>query len=645
MFQTQANVDSSPAVDANGNIYIGSDDGNLYALASNGALRWSFNFGAPVCSSPALMDSGDLYVAPSGGPMCCFSGVAAPPGAPTVTDNGPYTTQPVLQASWSSPDPAFDVDYFQYAVGTSAGAADVVPFTTAGTSRKITLTGLPLVNGRQYFFAVRETNEAGITGAAGVSDGVILDTTPPAVPVVIDNGPQTAQPLLQATWSSSDPESGISSYAYAVGTSPGGTDVVPFTNVGTATQVSLSGLPLVNGVEYFFAVVATDGAGLSSRVGVSGGVRYSPIAPSAPVVTDYGPYTSQPILHATWTSSDPASNISFYEYAIGTSAGGADIVGFTNAGTNTEVTLTGLPLTNGTTYYFAVRATSPAGLKGSAGVSNGIMLDATPPSTPVVTDGGAYASQAVLQAEWSSSDPESGIAYYEYAVGTSPGASDIVPFTKSTSTQVTLSGLPLVSGAAYYFAVTATNNAGLTSAVGLSSSIIVDTAPPSAPVVTGGGGYISQPILQASWTSADPAWNISFYEYAVGTSPGGTDVVGFTNAGTSTQVTLAGLPLTNGMTHYFAVRATNLAGVTGVCRRIQRCRSRRDPAFRPDYNHPGSVYPLYGPSELLMLLSRPGVRHRPLLLLGRKRPGPCGRRGLATGEESRLAYNFRIEPF
>jgi len=43
-------------------VYVGSDDGNLYAVnAATGAKLWSFATGAPVFSSPALsLDGGTV---------------------------------------------------------------------------------------------------------------------------------------------------------------------------------------------------------------------------------------------------------------------------------------------------------------------------------------------------------------------------------------------------------------------------------------------------------------------------------------------------------------------------------------------------------------------------------------------------------
>ncbi len=77
-------------------------------------------------------------------------------------------------------------------------------------------------------------------------------------------------------------------------------------------------------------------------------------------------------LSANWTaSSDPNSGLLRYEYAIGTSAGATNIVNWTNNGTATSVTRTGLSLTNGTTYYFSVRAVNNAGLISGVKSSNG----------------------------------------------------------------------------------------------------------------------------------------------------------------------------------------------------------------------------------------------------------------------------------
>ncbi len=52
----------SPVIDADGTIYIGSDDGNLYALNPDGTKKWEFTTGVSVFdySSPAIGTDGTI---------------------------------------------------------------------------------------------------------------------------------------------------------------------------------------------------------------------------------------------------------------------------------------------------------------------------------------------------------------------------------------------------------------------------------------------------------------------------------------------------------------------------------------------------------------------------------------------------------
>jgi hypothetical protein len=115
------------------------------------------------------------------------------------------------------------------------------------------------------------------------------------------------------------------------------------------------------------------------------------------------------------------------------------------------------------TYRFDVGTYSP------------LQADTTPPTPPVVVDSGTLTSSSTeLLASWSAEDNESGIREYQYAIGRSPGAVDVVPFTTINQPFVRVTGLNLTAGGTYYFVVRAINNTGLVSDTGVSDGIKVD---------------------------------------------------------------------------------------------------------------------------------------------------------------------------
>lgn len=103
-------------------------------------------------------------------------------------------------------------------------------------------------------------------------------------------------------------------------------------------------------------------------------------------------------------------------------------------------------------------------------------LDTSAPETPVVTDEGAFTgSRTSLNASWSADDPESGVVGYQYAVGTTPGATNVVNWTATTDTEATINFAMQPYGAKLYVSVKAQNAAGSWSGVGNSDGITIAT--------------------------------------------------------------------------------------------------------------------------------------------------------------------------
>lgn len=93
--------------------------------------------------------------------------------------------------------------------------------------------------------------------------------------------------------------------------------------------------------------------------------------------------TNNTQLSANWTASaDTHSDIERYWYAIGTTAGATDVVGWTDNWFNTSFTHTGPSLNFGSTYYVTVKTENGAGLVSSEVSADGITID-NPTNPPV----------------------------------------------------------------------------------------------------------------------------------------------------------------------------------------------------------------------------------------------------------------------
>jgi Papain-like cysteine protease AvrRpt2/Secretion system C-terminal sorting domain len=106
-------------------------------------------------------------------------------------------------------------------------------------------------------------------------------------------------------------------------------------------------------------------------------------------------------------------------------------------------------------------------------------VDFSKPSSVTIQDGSSAdiattLSTTSLSANWTtSSDVNSGVGQYTYFVGTTPGASDVIDSTTTSTTNFTQTNLSLVVGNTYYVTVFATNGAGLKALSATSNGVLV----------------------------------------------------------------------------------------------------------------------------------------------------------------------------
>jgi hypothetical protein len=108
---------------------------------------------------------------------------------------------------------------------------------------------------------------------------------------------------------------------------------------------------------------------------------------------------------------------------------------------------------------------------------------------------------------------------------------------------------------------------GAANSLGDNKAIMIDNVVPVISFVAEGGTdgvdidyQSSATTLAISWSGSDSVSGISKYEYALGTTSGGTEVKTWISATTDTSVSLSGLSLSDATKYYASVKATDKAG-------------------------------------------------------------------------------------
>ncbi|KAK3589130.1 hypothetical protein CHS0354_017096 [Potamilus streckersoni] len=373
----------------------------------------------------------------------------------------------------------------------------------------------------------------------------------------------------------------IHHYSYFIGITPGGQEIVPYTNVGYSTSVIYASLNLTNGATCYASVKATDFAGLST-ISVSPGVSVDITSPiSGRVTIGNAKYSNMRASYDTirvhWEGfSDPESGISTVYVGIGSLTGKDDIFPFKPSSSQHEEFSGEKRLIDGHRYFATVKVFNRAGLMVQAS-SDAFLVDTSPPEGGVVSDGNY--SQAVdvdfdreldqISSHWYGfHDPHSGIAYYKIGIGTQKGIYDVEPLVDvHLRTDNTWKGV-FTPGVKYFTTVVACNGAGLCTKR-YSDGIILDNSPPVPGIVhvglsNGHERYQSHNnTLSAQWIGFnDPQSDIHHFEYCITKNRIRCDVLHWTNCLMSNTIFRSGLNMPVDKPLLVRVRAFNHVGLS-----------------------------------------------------------------------------------
>jgi hypothetical protein len=502
-------------------------------------------------ATPVTVTSG----ATTSGISAALGAVPGPPSAPTALRVRAGNQE--LLVSWSPPEDegASPVTgYTARAFALGEGGDPVAECTTSGTS--CSLQGL--ANGTQYWVEVLAENFNGLGPATAPRVSGMPAPQVPSGPQGFGALPGDRSAVITFYPSLSDGGSPITTYeARAYDLSTGGTLLKTCTATVPSETCTLKGL--TNGVEVWVAVRARNAVGWSVMVGREAVTAVAPITvPGVPRSLSITAANASATAKWTPPSSDGGSTITQYEVrAYDAASGGSLVRNCTAAPPTTECTLTGL--TNGTTYYVAVRARNGIGW-GAMTAREAVAPRATAPGVPrsvAFTPGDRQATGT-----WTapSTDGGSAITQYEARLYDLESGGTLLKTCTSVAPSRTCTATGLTNGTTYWVAVRARNAVGWGAmSARVSVTPVAALKAPSAPT-----SVILSPLngqAAVSWgvPLSDGGSPISQYEVrAYSAATAGTLVKTCTSLPPATTCTLTGL--TNGTTYYVAVRARNAIG-------------------------------------------------------------------------------------
>ncbi|MBI4777553.1 fibronectin type III domain-containing protein [Candidatus Desantisbacteria bacterium] len=463
----------------------------------------------------------------------------SPPGTPTTADMGEYTATSTLRFSWQAEDIHSGIGTYSVSIYEDNKLVKFVEYSSATTSMQY--IG---IDGKQYVCKVKAINGVGLSSGTGSSDGIVVDSTPPAAQIrllpFIENGE------IKIFGTAADRF--FDSYRVLVGNDIIATGTNSVSNGTLAIWNSIS----VSDGSWTIRLEVQDTAGLISTDSVFILIDNSPPTGTPTIPVTNSRYSTSTAINFNWdrgSLADIGSGISGYELWIGTT-------GIT-VGSRTTYLFIGR---QGETYSSRVRGINGALLKSEySHESSPVTVDITPPDTVRVMDQGSYTTNLELEFWFgSSTDAESGILWYEYELGTKSLG------TRSNSGSITITVDSLGS---YSLRVRAVNGALLCSNWRYSDGIIVDNTAPVLLEVRDGKGTdtdmtASGNTLRANWSGFDLESDIVGCWYAIGTTEGGTDTIDWTSLSpTAASAAVSDLILQDGVTYYFSIKLRNGVGL------------------------------------------------------------------------------------
>ncbi|KAJ4456049.1 putative Versican core protein [Paratrimastix pyriformis] len=445
-----------------------------------------------------------------------------------------------LGSRWVTNDPESEVSYHTWGYNELPSGMEDASLTNVGARTAYAIPAT-LLHAHKYHITLVTYNYAALSTRT-VSNGLWIDLTNPFAntsyvynSLAIANcttgdfvGNSSGRICYQADstpvvmwsgfWEDIAP---IIRYEVAVGTSPGGTQLLPYTWAGLATDNFYNTrLNLPDGTIYYMTVRVFNCLEMASQT-TSG---FNMIDTSPPICTWVREGSGA--LDIDYSSANRSLYIrygKYYDVHSGLASLAVSIAeGTPDAWDDSRVVVGWRPLEESLTYFFfdgidlqpglhfvRIRAINRAGLH-CRSVTNGIFIDPTPPLVDLsrVHFPRYLSSLTTINATWAGafSDPESGLLSVTWMVGATQSSSElyVVTYAPSVGGDLLLMNQELTHGARYYITCVVENRANLLSYVGPEAFVVDITPPVRGTVYLGTSGverrfHTDPTTIAASW--------------------------------------------------------------------------------------------------------------------------------------------------
>lgn len=375
--------------------------------------------------------------------------------------------------------------------------------------------------------------------------------TPPNAPTGLSavDRPSDQGDGVNLSWTVSN-STGVTEQRIYRGTASGGpygTLVTTITNNATTTYTDTG---LLKGTTYYYVIRAYNGTESANSLQAIV-TPFDNLAPNAPTSPGATPGNGQ--VTVNWTPSNSTDVTQQRVYYATTSGGPYTLV--TSIANNTTTSYVHTGLTNGTTYYYVIRA------------FDGVQESANSNQASAVPTAGAPGAPSGLTAVDTPSD-QGGAINLAWTPSTSTGVTEqrvyrsttsgtgyalVTTIANNTTTSYTNSGL--TNGTTYYYVIRAWNgtveSANSTQASAAPADNVAPTAPTGLTAVdtpSDAGGSIT-----LTWTRST-ATDVTQQRIYRATTSGGPYTLAVTISN-NTATTAADTGLTNGTTYYYVIRA------------------------------------------------------------------------------------------